>query len=105
MQGRLTKKTKVVPRDIANYVTKVSLAYWITNDGYFSENHVILCTDSYNYEDILFLVNMLNINFELKPTIVNRAQNSWRIKINNLDLLKDLVKEFIIPSMLYKLGK
>ena len=46
------------------------------DDGYFYNNTVILCSDSYTYEEILLLIHMLETNFKLKANIIKRSANS-----------------------------
>ena len=62
------------------------------DDGYFYNNTVILCSDSYTYEEIELLIKMLEINFKLKANIIKRNENSWRIQIKEIYLLKNIVR-------------
>jgi hypothetical protein len=45
---------KIVPKEINKCLTVIGLAYWIMCDGYFHMNGVMICTDSFTYEDQLF---------------------------------------------------
>jgi hypothetical protein len=73
-------------------LTAVSLANWIMDDGSFNKikGNLILCTDSYSKDD-------------LSPPPYGV---SYRIRINKSSMpsLIELIKPYIIPSMLYKLG-
>jgi len=51
---------KVIPDNITDYFTDISLAFWIMDDGLRDGGGLRLCTDSYLYYDILILVEMLN---------------------------------------------
>lgn len=48
---------KIVPQDVA--VTPMSCYWWYIGDGYVSEKHVYLCTDSFTTDENLFLLSKL----------------------------------------------
>ena len=54
-----------------NYLTSVGLAYWIMDDGSYNQHkgNIILCTDCYTKEDVLFLISILKDKFNLSPTL------------------------------------
>ena len=95
-------------------MTPVSLAYWIMDDGSFSKSkgYLILCTDSYSKENVLYLTSILETKFNLLATVQRRVKSNkeicWRIRFSrkskNLDTLISLVKPYFINSMLYKLN-
>ena len=87
------------------------------DDGSFnkSKGSLVLCTDSYCKEDVLYLISILKTKFNLLAALFTTNQprvetrNSkiyYRIRINksSMPTLINLVKPHIIPSMLYKLG-
>lgn len=98
---------KVIPKDIYNLLTPVTLAHWIMGDGGFKSQGVYLCTDSYSIQDVILLMNVLIIRYNLKCTL-HKSSNKigYRIYISrkSLNELKKIVKPYFIPSMLYKLG-
>ena len=61
------KNIKIVPKDSISRLTPVSLAHWIMDDGSFnkSKGYLILCTDSYCKEDVLYLISILKTKFNL----------------------------------------
>jgi hypothetical protein len=83
------------------------------DDGSFSKSkgQIILCTDSYSKIDVLRLINILLNKFKLSCGLISYSKKNknlyYRIRINksSMPILNKLVKPFIIPSMLYKLGK
>jgi hypothetical protein len=83
------------------------------DDGSFfkPKNQVILCTDSYSKEDVLRLIDILNKKFGLNCGLISYPNKIkpqlYRIRINksSLIILKTLVKPYIIPSILYKIGE
>lgn len=96
---------KIVPLDIYNLLTPVSLAYWIMGDG--SGNiwkGLYLCTDSFNDHDIIKLMNVLLIRYNIISSLV-KASGKSRIYIPSTESSKvnKLVINFIHPSMYYKI--
>jgi len=76
-------------------------------DGGFKSNGIYLCTDSYSVQDVVRLMNVLTLKYELKCTLHKASNNvGYRIYIsrNSLDKVKKIVKPYFIPSMVYKLG-
>ena len=92
--------------DIKNYLTPISLAYWIEGDGYSRNKGVALCTDSFTKDDLKLLIDALTENFGFKCTTFPHAKDQYRIHINSKQMpyLRSLVAPHMHPSMLYKLG-
>lgn len=93
---------KIIPKNILEYLTSVSLAYWIMDDGSYNKQkkYVVLCTDSYTKEDVLILISILKNKFNLSCGLIKRTENSYRIRINTsaMPQLIVLVKPYFIPS-------
>jgi len=108
----LKKYIKIVPINICDLLTPIGLAYWIMDDGYKSDNGVVLCTDSFTLDEVNLLVSVLKDNFDLIATINRKAKKGkligWRIRISgeseNRDKLLSIVKPYFIPCMFYKLN-
>lgn len=51
---------KIVPKNMPKYLTSVGLAFWIMVDGSYNKHkgNIILCTDSYTKEEVLFLMDI-----------------------------------------------
>jgi hypothetical protein len=77
-------------------------------DGGFKSKGIFICTDSYSIQDVVLLMNVLIIKYDLKCTL-HKSSNKigYRIYIsrNSLDKVKEIVKPYFIPSMVYKLGE
>lgn len=98
-----------IPDNIGDYLTltNVSLAYWIMDDGGFTGYGLKLYTNAYTLKNLNILINALNKNFSIYPSINKTSikdQYTLYIPKNQMPILIDLVKEFIHPSMLYKLN-
>lgn len=100
------KWVKYIPENIGDYFTEVSLAFWIMDDGYYTNGTLILCTDSFSCSDVLILINMLKTKFDINCKPQKRGDDKWRIRFPRVetDKVRVLVKEYFIPEMLYKIG-
>src|SRR5262249_16980786 len=104
---------KIIPLDIYNIFTSVSLAYLIISDGYWNtkDSTVYLCTDNFTEGEVQILINLLNTKFGLISSKNRRVRPNgkvcWRIRFssrgNNLVLLRSLVQPHMHTSMHYKL--
>lgn len=99
---------KVVPVNIADLLSPISLAYWIMDDGSFTGNGIKLYTDAFSLIELDLLIKALDKNFKIKATINihNSAKGQYNLYISKsqLPLVRSLVKEYIHPEMMYKLG-
>lgn len=97
-----------------DWLTPVGLANWYMSDGYIClvgkksnfirSRRVDICTDRYFKEDVELMIQKLKSKFDLNCSIIKR-NDTYRIRINNISYEKfiDLIKPYIVPSMLYKL--
>jgi hypothetical protein len=110
--AELNKFIKIVPSNIANLLTSLSLALWIMDDGYWANGSLYLCTDNFTLEEVELLILTLNNNFGLlsgqNKRIKSNKEICWRIRLSskteNISKLRSLVIPHFIPSMLYKVG-
>ena len=63
------KGKKTIPENISNYLTKISLAYWIMDDGGFTGSGLKLYTNAYTLAELNLLIEALDKNFDIKATI------------------------------------
>lgn len=110
------KFIKVLPKNIYDLLTPISIAHWLMGDGYYNtkEECIYFCTDNFTKDEVLLLIDILDKKFKIKSNISNRNYldkdnnqiNHFRIRLpkdSTLKLIK-LVKRYIIPIMKYKLG-
>ena len=97
---------KVIPDNIYELLTPVSLAHIIMGDGVAKSHGLIICTDSYSIKDVVKLINVLIIKYRLECSIRVHKENQYRIYIKqkSMPLLIEIIKSHIHPSMLYKLN-
>jgi LAGLIDADG DNA endonuclease family len=98
---------KAIPVNIYDLLTPVALAHLIMGDGGFKSQGVYLCTDSYTIQDVVRLMNVLIVRYDLKCTL-HKSSNGlgYRIYIsrNSVGKVVEIVKPYLIPSMYYKVG-
>ena len=68
-------KVKTVPHNIYDLLTPVAFAHLIMGDGSVQRNGLIICTNSYSIEDVVLLMNVLIIRYELECKIREKRQN------------------------------
>lgn len=96
---------KVIPDNIYDLLTPLALAHWIMGDGAKMNKSLILCTDSFTLQEVIKLMNVLIIKYDIKSTIHGIKNNRPRIYISHESMPKliTLVKPYLLPSMLYKI--
>ena len=97
----------MVPYNIYDLLTPVALAHFIMGDGGFKSKGIFICTDSYSIQDVVRIINVLIIRYDLKCTL-HKSSNGlgYRIYIsrNSVERILKIVKSYIIPSLYHKLG-
>lgn len=98
-------KIKSIKPELYHYLDYISLAYWIMGDGSKRNKGITLCTDSFSYKEVIILMNILKIKFDINSSI-HKEKNKPRIYINDKELSKVLyfIKPYFVKSMLYKLS-
>ena len=110
-------KKKVVPLSLS-LLTPLALAHWIMQDGSYHKTvgGLILCTDSFELEDVQRLADYLSNTYGFKCSLqkapISKKKykslqpRSHRIYIfkGSVTKLRELVLQYLHPSMLYKLG-
>lgn len=82
------------------------MAHLIMGDGYAIPSGLIICTDSYTVSDIVRLINVLIIKYRLECTLRYHTPTQPRLYIRegSMPILRDLVRPYLVKSMLYKIG-
>ena len=113
-------RIKIIPINL-DLLTPLALAHFIMGDGSFRPNRInelnintypkvgglILCTENFTADDNkrlqAHLQDVLGIDCSLQK---GHKADTFRvyIKVSSLPLVRELVSEFMVPSMLYKLG-
>lgn len=108
---------KIIKLELFHYLDYVALAYWIMGDGSKVGKGILLCTDSFSITEVVLLMNILKIKFDIDSTIHYRKSispvdrktilnnNVPRIFINkvNFDKIRLKIKPYFTNDFLYKL--
>jgi hypothetical protein len=92
---------KIVPEDI--FLSPLSLAIWFMDDGYVDQNAAYFCTHSFDSESLRRIQNLL-LRYDLATSLIkDRNHYKTRITVASTKKFIQLVKPYIIPSLLYKI--
>lgn len=101
---------KIVPLNIVDWFTPISLAHWICGDEQqVKKGGITLCTDNYTLEGVNLLISAFKSNLNADCNIQNKKGKSasvyYRIYIkkNSFYLIKPLISEHVHEFFLYKL--
>ena len=95
---------KIIPDNIFELLTPVSLCYWIMSDGYKKNKGVGLATNSFTFSDNQKLVKALNTKFGFSSWIVDdHGYPSIYIPKSDLIKLQQLIRGIMQPTLLYKI--
>lgn len=72
---------KIIPNNIADLLTEVSLAYWIMVDGSFTGSGLKLHTNAFSLEELNLLIKALDKNFAIKASVnvSNREKSQFSL--------------------------
>ena len=93
---------KVVPQNIFEMLTPISLAYWVCDDGGKSGNGFHFATNAFTTEDVQLLINVLQNKFDLKCSIHSR--NRIYVWVSSIKQLSNIVQPYVHNSMSYKIN-
>ena len=107
-------KNRIASKEALNWITPQGLSNWYMCDGYvclvgkesglIKNRRIDFCTDRYSLSTIESMQKMLKNKFNIESSIIKRGRfYRIRIKATSYETFIDLVKPYIIPSMLYKL--
>ena len=103
-----SNKKKIVPVNIKELFTPLSLACLICDDGYYhkKENYVIIATNSYTKKEVDLLIDVLNNKFNLISYSLKDGNGNFVIRISSKSIvtLQTLLKPLIPEFMKYKIG-
>lgn len=102
------KWIKIVPSELKHNFDSISLAHLIMGDGnYLKERGIIrIYTNSFSRSHVILLSNIIYENLGVKNKVVHDRKGQYIIHIEKMsfELTKDLVLQYMHPSMYYKLG-
>jgi hypothetical protein len=95
---------KVIKEDLFFYMDYIILAHWIMGDGSKRNEGITLCTDKLTLPEVILLINILIIKFDIYPTL-HKEKNNYRIYINkaNLNKIRPHLLPYFVDHFLYKI--
>ena len=99
---------KFIPSDLPNYFNEEALAFWYMDDGGRNSKYgkgMVLDITCFTLNDQFILKNMMEIKFNCQVTFHKRNYKNSTLYIKSCSALHfcNLIRPYIIPSMLYKL--
>lgn len=112
--GKLRQKfyqdsKKIIPTDIKKLLdNSLTLAVWYMDDGYYYHRDRIACIylSKMKDENLNLLLKALKENFNLLPILKTKKKGKNLVfTVSDTQKLVKTIKDYIIPSMRYKLSK
>ncbi len=95
---------KILPENIFDFFTPQMMAAWFMDDGSNIGAGFTLSTHSFSREEQMRIAAYLENRYAITATIVkDRAKFKIGVGRNDRDRFVDIVRPFIIPSMIYKI--
>ena len=96
---------KIIPSNIAELLTPVSLAFLCQDDGSKCSNGFHLNTNAFSLEDLGLLLDLLRVKLNLTCSLHPRGKgNRIYISAGSMPAFRALVTPYFHPSMPYKLA-
>lgn len=107
-------KRRIASKESLNWITPNGIANWYMSDGYvclvgktkniIKNRRIDFCTDRYNINTIQSMCKMFENRFNIETSIIKRGKvYRIRIKQNSYEKFINLIRPFIINTMMYKL--
>ncbi len=97
-------RRKIVPPDIERFVTPVSVAVWLMDDGTAERAGVSFQTHSFEQDEAKRLAMLLQDAFGLETSLMkNHGASIVYVHGSSLEALKALVAPYVLPQFTYKL--
>lgn len=101
------KKIDISKVKFENFLTPISFAFWIMDDGHTDNNAIFLNTQSFQKDEVNFLIEVLKFNFNIEARlrkVSNKEQYRIFIPANFTETIKEIVLPHMASSMIYKLN-
>lgn len=99
-------KIKIVPENLYDLLTYEVQAHWICGDGTYKTSGMIIQTDCFSLKEVIFILNILTIKFDLKCSIhFHRGNPILYISSKSIKRIYPKLSKYIPISMRYKFFK
>lgn len=92
---------KVIPNNIAEILTPISLAYWLMDDGGWVKKGIHLNTNGFTTSDVERLCIVMKDKYNLKCTVQSR--NRLYIWVESVPHFIEIVRPHVHSSMIDKI--
>lgn len=95
---------KIIPTDIVQDLTPLTVAVWIMDDGCLSNNSLILNTQSFVFEEQRLLLEAMKQRYQISG-LINRDRSNYRLRFSRTETIKlsRVVRPHIIESLQSKI--
>jgi hypothetical protein len=103
----LNKYVKIVPLNIHEFLTPMSLAIWFMGDGSKAGDSAKIATNCFTLEEIEYLSNILFSKYNIIATAQKAGLNKGHILYipkKSMATFTNLIKPYMIKSLYYKLS-
>lgn len=105
---------RIVTESALSWLTPEGIANWYMSDGYvclvgktkgvIKNRRMDICTDRYKLDNINQISNYFNTTLNISTSVIKRGSSyRLRISVSGYENFINLIKPFIVDSMLYKL--
>lgn len=94
-------KNKSINIEEFKKLDNLGLAIWYMDDGTKTKSSMILCTNSFSKEELILMIDLLKIKFNLDFTL--QKNNQLYLRANSWKHFKSLVEQYIVSCMKYKI--
>lgn len=95
---------KVIRAELFDHINYISIAHWIMGNGSKKNKGTILCTDSFSFQEVVLLMNILRIKFDLETRIfLEKGRPRIFIPEKELKKIRAQLVPFMIKEFLYKI--
>ena len=102
-------RIKIVPKNIDMFLTPLSLAVWIQDDGNLNNGvNMRIATMNFTQHENYILQDYLKQIFDLRSKVMGfkyKGKQYWQLTMNkeNTQKLSDIIREHVVESMKYKI--
>jgi hypothetical protein len=91
---------------LIDILTPVALAHVIMGDGTRQGSGLVICTDSFSVEEVARLMTVLYVRYDIDSTLqYYSGKPRIYIRASSMPTLRNLVRPYMHPSFMYKLGE
>jgi ubiquinol-cytochrome c reductase cytochrome b subunit len=101
------KDIKIIPSNIEEYLTPLALAIWFMDDGSKLGKGAKIATNCFTEKEVLFLCEVLHKKYNITATKHSGGKKIGHVLYihkNSMIIFAKLIKQYMLPSLFYKLG-